>query len=348
MSGKGLGLKVQRGARKGRESLWRTDQCVGTYICEAFDANRLEVQWNLVLTNEECKAEIWELKAWEVNDEVILEEFLIQFIPVRIKPLTDRAIWVYKEFERVVREAKSESLEKQFELMPVYFVLSKWKRIRLVLEFLRVSGNRMFECWSVWSELFLKRKSKVRCRGVTVYEKLGNFYAIMYSNAWGYYKDSVFLAGNQELGELQSILLADLGLFYNNVPEDTQNIKILTENLENKYKKLAFCKLLYHYFNNNLLTAAQMLCVYIKNKYEGDLKNLAEGVLMKINGKLKIVQDVTNPHNLLENYHFIRSCVKYNLNVPVNKLTRSCFILSTTLSAYKFTTNMFDVKVTNR
>lgn len=348
MNGKGLGCKVQRISRKKRESLWKTNQVIHSFILQACNANKLEVQWSLILTNENSCSQIKDLLHHQLSDQIILEEFLIKFHQFRIKPLTNYSISVFSQFFTLIKENKFEDFESQSKILPVYFILGKWKRIKEILEYLRATKHPLFMCWNMWNELFVNGKSKIRCQGRTVYEKLGNFYAVLTSKAWGYSDKLVYFVKSGEFGQLEQILLADIGLVYNDKADDRENVGILKENLEGTYKKLAFCRILYHYFNYNLLETAHMFCVYVKNRFTGEIKDLAEGIFMKICGKLKIVQVLQSSSNLLENYHFLRASIKYNLNVPADKIVSSCNIIETTLLAYKFYACMFDVKVTFR
>jgi hypothetical protein len=87
--------------------------------------------------------------------------------------------------------------------------------------------------------------------------------------------------------------------------------------------------------------------MYFFHKFSGELKDLSAGYLMKLSGIQRNLLKISDENNLFEVYHFVRASVKFNLQVPLNKLKFFFDILDSGLAEMRFFSCMFDVKVRN-
>ena len=218
--------------------------------------------------------------------------------------------------------------------------------IERVLDYLKICNKKQeYLCWMMWFQLFKDGKTKIRCEDQAGYSKLANFFALISSGSWGCYSKAAIMIKTSGLGEIEQVLIEYLGLNSQSFPYNKENLVNLVSFISSSNGKLAFAMVLTYFLNYNSYNSASMLCVYVKNKYENDLQQLAEGFLMKLSGKCKKFLVLKSNNNLFEVYHFIRSCIKYSLNTQLSIIKESFEILTKSLENLKWFYNMFDIKV---
>ena len=324
----------------------QTSENIGKFISEASSANKMEVKWIQLIQNVDEIRFDKVLSIGNYSEEVWIEEFLMRFFGFHGKVMNKGDVAKMKFIDSVLNGCKESTILEQAKNIVFYFIKGKWKRVKKIVEFCEIAKiNKNYETWKAWIGLFLKKKVVDKCENSGVYSRIANAYAVLYSRGWGSFKNAVNLLKNSSLGDLEQVLYADFLLYTENTSNQEMAIKILTNSLQSKYAKLAFYRLISHYLSYSMYSEASMLCIYVKSKHEGEIQELAEGLFVKIHGKLRKIKEKMQIHSLLANYYFVRSVIKYCLPVSLEFVRESLMILEESLTAYEFYEHMFDIKV---
>ena len=328
--------------------------CIDKFIDEVSENNKEEINWIYLLDNKEefsyeFQGNMGQMRGDDSleNQKSIVQEFLITFFEISIKPITSIYASKWRYIEDTVKNSKKHTLLEQFDKIEYFFIRKKFKRITQILEAVENSTEiKDFRTWRIWFNLFHKKKTSASLlESSCIFSKLCKIYSILYSNSWGSYISSINTLISYNLQDLESIIYADILLYNNNPEEEPKAINLLNTALLGSYGKLAFLRLLKHYFQYNSFHEAQMLCIYAKNKFQGEILELAEAFHKKTEGKLKNISVPIHTNNMLVHYYFARACIKYNLKLPIEKVKFSIEFAEKVLESENMLKNVFSIKV---
>ena len=322
------------------------DHVIEKYIHEVREFNKQEIQWIELLSENHTNFVIFEPPLFSITEDLIVQEFLLSYFGIIVKPFTVNSASKSKHIDSLIKKSKNSSFSDQFSIIPYLFIRKKYSRIQKILNFFDLTHDKKTEVWKVWLFLFQNKKISLNSCESCIFSQLSKVYSTFYSKSWNSYGNSIKLLKSFNMKELEPIIHADLIFNNNNQSEDHFAITLLVTALPSKYGLLSFFRLLKHYFEYNLYKEAQMLCVYVQNKYVGEFFEIAEAFIMKIKGKLKnIVSPSISANNYLCHYYFCRACIKYNLRVSYENVKFSFEILKNFLENFELFSYFFEVLV---
>ena len=336
-----------RNRERDRKVLKNVNFSLGKFIEEVKECNAEELSWMQLISAQQKRDTQFNITQIELDEQKCLQEFFLSFFQIQFKHLTVLSAERYIHIEKKIVQAKEHPLTVQYKYMHYFFIKKKFKRIQQILDVHEaLPENLSNNLWAVWLSLFHRKSIKFTGEDISIYSNICRIYSTLYSNSWTSYSKSIKILNSYKLGDLEPVILADIILYNNDQGEESQAISLLSSALLGAFGILALLRLLKHYFEYNQFQAAQMLCVYVKNKLQGELKEIAEGYEKKIEGLLKKASvPKMSSSNLLMHYFFVRSSVKYGLRVPLNKIKRSIVYIVSSLEQAHYLRNMFDIKV---
>lgn len=337
-------LEKEKVIRKRRRNLGKIDDKVGKYIEEVMKCNDEEVRWMKLLEKRKVLDKGVGVIEVDMREETILQEFLIRFYCGWVKVLDKYSISRFKVFQKIVKDSKEKTPLDQLEWMPIFFILNKMKSIHRILASCEILDlTNTYIIWQKWYELFNKKPSHLASNPNSLYSKIANIYSQYSFFTWNSTEKAISLTKTSSLNDLEPIIIADLLL--SSDTKESYAITLLTSSLVGPYGKLAFFRLLKHYLEYNSYELGQMLCVYTKNKLQGEVRDIASAYFIKILGKNKTVSIPTHLDCPLAHYFFVRACVKYNLKSPLEAVKSSFKYLVFTSKSLNFTMHLFDIRV---
>lgn len=340
-----LSNRNKRTPNRNTSSMKTFDVAIQKFILEAREFNQLEVSWIQLLDTYEVEFDCIQIPDLDFNEELVVQEFLLSFYGIRVKPMTVFSIARWNYYQNILNLCKTMPFPDQYPYLPYLFITKKFKKIHRILDFYKLKDEECYNTWKVWSNLFENKKSAHKIVSSCIYSKIGEVYGILLSNTWSSYNKSIGVLRSHNLKDLESIIHADIILYKNSTSEEQIAVSLLTSSLMGKYGVLAFLRLLKHYLDYNMHPQAQMLCLYITNKFAGEFADLARAFLIKVQGKMKRITVPRTSDSLLCHYYFLRSCIKYNLRPHLGHIIISFNLITKQLQNIKFYVNMFDIKV---